>query len=49
MGGQPKRLLAAEPVADLGPALASGRLQQRDVLLDRFCTYLAIAWGISPP
>ena len=46
MGGQLERLLAGEPLADLGPAPGSGRLQQRDVRLDRVATYLAIAWGI---
>jgi predicted TIM-barrel fold metal-dependent hydrolase len=47
MGGQLKRLLAGEPLADLGPALGAGGLQRRDVLLDRVTNYLAIAWGIT--
>ncbi len=46
MGGQLERLLAGEPVADLGPAAGTARLPQHDVLLDRVTTYLAIAWGI---
>lgn len=44
MGGQLARLLEGEPLADLGPAPGSARLE-RDVLLDRVVTYLAAVWG----
>lgn len=47
MGGQLEHLLALEPLADLGPAPGAGRLQRRDVLLDRVTNYLAIAWGVT--
>jgi predicted TIM-barrel fold metal-dependent hydrolase len=47
VGGQLERLLAGEALADLGPAPGAGRLQRRDVLLDRVTNYLAIAWGIT--
>lgn len=46
MGGQLQTVLAGGTLADLGPAPGDGRLQQRDVLLDRVMTYLSIAWGI---
>lgn len=44
MGGQLERLLAGEPLADLGPAPGSGRLHHH-VLLDRVACYLAVGWG----
>jgi predicted TIM-barrel fold metal-dependent hydrolase len=46
MGGQLDRVLAGEPIADLGPALGSERLR-RDPLLDRVTTYLAATWGAA--
>jgi uncharacterized protein len=44
MGGQLERLLAGQPLADLGPAPGGAHIE-RDLLLDRVTGYLAVAWG----
>ena len=46
MGGQLRRLLAGEPLADLGPAPGQD-VKRRDVRLDRVTSYLAAAWGCA--
>jgi len=46
MGGQLERLLAGQPLTDVGPAPGSGHLE-RDVLLARVGGYLDIAWGMG--
>ncbi len=44
MGGQLERLLDGGCLLDLGPAPGSAGLE-RDVLLDRVTTYIAVVWG----
>ena len=44
MGEQLGRLLDGEPLADLGPA-PGGAAIERDPLLERILTYLAVVWG----
>jgi predicted TIM-barrel fold metal-dependent hydrolase len=44
MGGQLRRLLDGEPLADLGPAPGGAGIV-RDPFLDRIAIYLAVAWG----
>ncbi len=46
MGGQLERVLAGEPLADLGPPIGSAGLRH-DPLLARVTTYLAAAWGAA--
>lgn len=46
MGGQLARVLAGEPLADVGPAPGADRIP-RDLLLDRPLTYLAATWGAA--